>query len=167
MFSTNLVLTSAGICLASLLVGLTVARVDVFSGYLSSNNCKAVRIRAPMSARVNVRVIRRAQWFGKYKKMRVYINNAFIGSVKNGGCFEYHLPDGVHTISVTMDWCRSENTGFLIDVIRPRITFIAELPVRQMLNGSLGVVTQWSDTYRLTRVYDETEAQMPAVSLSR
>ena len=55
-----------------------------------------VRIDYPWTPRV-------ARW----RSVRIVIDGKRVGSVKNGGSADLHVPPGDHSVQVRMDWCKS------------------------------------------------------------
>jgi len=45
-------------------------------------------------------------YFGVYRKLTVWVDSKNVGVIKTKECFNYDLPEGEHTIQVSMDWCK-------------------------------------------------------------
>ncbi len=54
-----------------------------------------------------IQVTRGNESFGRYRQLRVFIDNADVGTVPWNATTEFQAAPGEHTVFVKMDWCRS------------------------------------------------------------
>ena len=55
---------------------------------------------------------RQKAFIDKFREYNVLIDGSSCGSIRNGGRFEYSISPGTHTLSLTVDWCSSNELSF-------------------------------------------------------
>ena len=55
-----------------------------------------------------IRITRGNDYFGVMRKLKVYINEKHLGSVKHNSSVDFNVSPGKHDVYVKMDWCKSE-----------------------------------------------------------
>ena len=50
-------------------------------------------------------------YFGIYRKLIVWVDSQKVGEIKTKECFDYVIPEGEHSIQVSMDWCKSKRVN--------------------------------------------------------
>jgi len=53
-------------------------------------------------------------YFGVSRKLNVWVDSKKVGVIKTTDCFDYDIPEGDHTIQVSMDWCKSKQVNFKV-----------------------------------------------------
>lgn len=58
--------------------------------------------------KATIRITRGQDFFGVFRKLKVYINQEHFGGVKHDSSLDIHVTPGMYHIYVKMDWCRSK-----------------------------------------------------------
>jgi hypothetical protein len=69
----------------------------------------------PSERGASLRVTRDNAWYGRWRKLRVLLDDAEIGRLANGETKVFDIAAGSHELVVRMDWVRSEPVSFDCD----------------------------------------------------
>lgn len=54
-----------------------------------------------------LKIIRKLQWFGMFRKMSIEVDGEFAGSIRVCDSLEIDLPTGIHEVQALMSWVGS------------------------------------------------------------
>jgi len=61
-----------------------------------------------------IRISRQSRYFDSLRDYKIYIDDEYCGYISNGEIKEIDVENGEHSISLKIDWCRSNNLTFIV-----------------------------------------------------
>jgi hypothetical protein len=60
-------------------------------------------------------IARDSGYADRLRAYQIVLDGERIGEIRDGEIKEFSIPSGKHTLSLKIDWCGSENVGFVMD----------------------------------------------------
>lgn len=66
-------------------------------------------------------IYRQPEWMNRFRMVRIYIDNEYVGSISSNSSREFTVTPGKHTVEGRIDWCSSETISLIFDDKRGQI----------------------------------------------
>lgn len=80
-----------------------------------------------------VKLIRTSAWGDKFRSYKIRLDDADVGTIKQGDTWTHQCSTGQHSIQLKIDWCSSPKVNFEVTSVSETITFECRNNVNPLL----------------------------------